>query len=237
MASKKQSAFTAMGAFANAMEVPILDKTVAASLQNKFFTITQLRALLGVAGSDREIQFNNSGEFGASDNLSFVEATDSILDVNSAANDAAITFSEAGTPEFYIGHDQGDNTLAFGTGGTIGTNLKLDYDIDDDLWDFHEIDIQAKRIFLEFSSSIEGSLSTAANQITLAGVGGTTLIFDSGGATALTLGTDQIATFASYITLFITDDDGAVEGSLWYDASEDKLKFKTAAGVETITSA
>lgn len=44
MASKKQSAFTAMAAFADAMEVPILDKTVASSLQNQFFTITQLNA-------------------------------------------------------------------------------------------------------------------------------------------------------------------------------------------------
>lgn len=39
------------------------------------------------------------------------------------------------------------------------------------------------------------------------------------------------------LVLKITDTDGVVEGSIWYDASEDKLKFKTAAGVETITSA
>jgi hypothetical protein len=39
-----------------------------------------------------------------------------------------------------------------------------------------------------------------------------------------------------YITLKITDTDGDTEGQVWYDASEDKLKFKTAAGVETITS-
>lgn len=39
------------------------------------------------------------------------------------------------------------------------------------------------------------------------------------------------------LKLHITDTDGAVEGQIWYDASEDKLKFKTAAGVETITSA
>lgn len=40
-----------------------------------------------------------------------------------------------------------------------------------------------------------------------------------------------------YVQLGITDTDGTVEGALWYDASEDKLKFKTAGGVETITSA
>jgi len=43
-------------------------------------------------------------------------------------------------------------------------------------------------------------------------------------------------TMIGYIVMKITDTDGSVEGSLWYDASEDKLKFKTAAGVETITS-
>lgn len=47
-------------------------------------------------------------------------------------------------------------------------------------------------------------------------------------STGLALGT--------YLVLNITDTDGTAEGSLWYDASEDKLKFKTAAGVETITS-
>lgn len=44
--SKKQSEFTAMAAFLNAQEVPILDKTVAESLKNQFFTITQLKALI-----------------------------------------------------------------------------------------------------------------------------------------------------------------------------------------------
>ncbi len=40
-----------------------------------------------------------------------------------------------------------------------------------------------------------------------------------------------------HLTVLITDTDGDTEGQLWYDASEDKLKFKTAAGVETVTSA
>jgi hypothetical protein len=42
---------------------------------------------------------------------------------------------------------------------------------------------------------------------------------------------------SDHLTLHITDTDGTAEGDIWYDASEDKLKFKTAAGVETITSA
>jgi len=40
----------------------------------------------------------------------------------------------------------------------------------------------------------------------------------------------------TYIKLHITDIDGIAEGQIWYDASEDKLKFKTASGVETISS-
>ncbi len=53
-------------------------------------------------------------------------------------------------------------------------------------------------------------------------------IFSLNKSGALTLG--------GHLTLLITDSDGGVEGQIWYDASEDKLKFKTAAGVETITS-
>jgi len=61
-------------------------------------------------------------------------------------------------------------------------------------------------------------------------------ISDGAEGLALTLDSSQRATFGSYIIPLITDTDGTVEGSIWYDASEDKLKFKTAAGVETITS-
>ena len=43
-------------------------------------------------------------------------------------------------------------------------------------------------------------------------------------------------TKVGYIILKITDIDGATEGQIWYDASENKVKFKTAVGVETITS-
>ena len=54
---------------------------------------------------------------------------------------------------------------------------------------------------------------------------------------ALTINALQNSVFGGYIIPLITDTNGTVEGSIWYDASEDKLKFKTAAGVETITSA
>ena len=40
----------------------------------------------------------------------------------------------------------------------------------------------------------------------------------------------------TYVQLLVTDIDGTVKGQLWYDDSENKLKFKTAVGVETVTS-
>ena len=42
---------------------------------------------------------------------------------------------------------------------------------------------------------------------------------------------------APTLVLKVTDTDGTTEGELWYDNSEDKLKFKTSAGVATVTSA
>ena len=48
--------------------------------------------------------------------------------------------------------------------------------------------------------------------------------------------TAAVIAMGDHLTLHITDTDGTTEGDLWYDASEDKLKFKTAVGVETITS-
>lgn len=46
----------------------------------------------------------------------------------------------------------------------------------------------------------------------------------------------NLQSVTGYLIPLITDTDGTQEGSIWYDQSEDKLKFKTAAGVETITS-
>jgi len=43
-------------------------------------------------------------------------------------------------------------------------------------------------------------------------------------------------TLTNHLTLFVTDTDGDTEGDIWYDASEKKLKLKTATGVETVTS-
>lgn len=40
----------------------------------------------------------------------------------------------------------------------------------------------------------------------------------------------------NFTKLKVTDTDGTVKGELWYDDSENKLKVKTAVGVETITS-
>ena len=40
----------------------------------------------------------------------------------------------------------------------------------------------------------------------------------------------------NYIKLKETDVDGTIEAQLWYDKSEEKLKFRVSDGVETITS-
>ena len=40
-----------------------------------------------------------------------------------------------------------------------------------------------------------------------------------------------------YLVLKITDTDSSTEGALWYDASENKLKFYNGTAVQTITSA
>lgn len=81
---------------------------------------------------------------------------------------------------------------------------------------------------------IGGHTGTAAD---IDVVGGTTLNLQIAGSTAAAL-TATALTFAAtcFPVLPITDTDGTVEGSIWYDASEDKLKFKTGAGVETVTS-
>lgn len=39
-----------------------------------------------------------------------------------------------------------------------------------------------------------------------------------------------------YLVLYITDTDSSTEGAIWYDASENKLKFYNGSDVETITS-
>ena len=81
--------------------------------------------------------------------------------------------------------------------------------------------------------------------------GGSIITFEGGGIkpgldlfptvnNGLDLGTSSLGWrdifLGRYIRLGITDTNGTVEGQVWYDASEDKLKFKTAAGVETVTS-
>jgi len=52
----------------------------------------------------------------------------------------------------------------------------------------------------------------------------------------ISVGTGGGVQFEAYVGLKRTDTNGTEEGQIWYDMSEDKLKFKTAAGVETVTS-
>lgn len=94
---------------------------------------------------------------------------------------------------------------------------------------------------------IHSNTTPATDYLLIGGHDGTTAGIDVVGGTTLDLriaGSDVVVLTATAMTfaatcfpvLPITDTDGTVEGSIWYDASEDKLKFKTAAGVETITS-
>lgn len=43
--------------------------------------------------------------------------------------------------------------------------------------------------------------------------------------------------FETFLKLHVTDGEGAVEGQIWYDNSENKLKFWNGSAVETVTSA
>ena len=97
-------------------------------------------------------------------------------------------------------------------------------------------------LFLDNAGSVDIMLHDAA---TLGLKLGGTLVTASAaelnimdGVTATTAEINQLDdnTLTNHLTLHITDTDGDTEGDIWYDASEDKLKFKTAAGVETITS-
>jgi len=44
-------------------------------------------------------------------------------------------------------------------------------------------------------------------------------------------------TMNGYLTFQSTDTDGTTKGMIWYDTSENKLKFSTGTGTQTITSA
>jgi hypothetical protein len=55
--------------------------------------------------------------------------------------------------------------------------------------------------------------------------------------TVLTMDKNSNAQVGGYLGLVQTDTDSAIEGDIWYDASENKLKFYNGAAVETITSA
>lgn len=94
---------------------------------------------------------------------------------------------------------------------------------------------------------LHSNTTPATDYLAIGGHDGTTAGIDVVGGTTLDLriaGSDVVVLTATAMTfaatcfpvLPITDTDGTVEGSIWYDASEDKLKFKTGAGVETVTS-
>jgi len=118
---------------------------------------------------------------------------------------------------------------------TAGTNAATDY-----LRIYHDdtsgiIDCDGTTML-----SLTASTLAIANATTIT-TGGLTitaggLTITAGGLT-VTAGSLTMTAGANYVVLGITDTDSSTEAALWYDASENKLKFYNGAAVETITSA
>jgi len=75
---------------------------------------------LGVGTLSPNAQFEVDGTTGTGE-----------ISVNAdAAQDVTIIYSEAGTAEFYTGHDAGTSTFMIGTSGTVGSNIIVQMDAD-----------------------------------------------------------------------------------------------------------
>ena len=185
--------------------------------------------------------------FGDSQDVTIAWAAGGGLNVLPAADDSVITFGN-GTLNFdikifgntaadYVYFNASDNSWEFGVddhgidvtlfGAGTGKLIKWDQATDElDVTAIIEMQGTSKLQFGDtgcfIHQSADGVLTIESD---------TTL--DLNGA----ISTDGVVTLGSYITLYITDVDGAVEAELWYDASENKLKFFNGAAVETITSA
>jgi hypothetical protein len=172
------------------------------------------------------------------------DATD--LDILAAADDSVINFGN-GTNSFdikifgntasdYVYFNASDNSWEFGVNDHgidvtffgAGTGKLIKWDQAND-----ELDITA---IVEFQSTSKLQFGDDACFIHQSADGVLTIEADGTLDLNGAISTDGVVTLGSYITLHITDTDGAVEGELWYDASENKLKFYNGATVETITS-
>ena len=185
--------------------------------------------------------------FGLSQDVTIAWAAGGNLNILGAADDEVIAFGN-GTNSFdikifgntasdYVYFDASTNSWEFGVddhgidvtffGATTGKLIKWDESA-------NELDVTAV-IEMQGTEKIQfgdtGCFIHQSADGVLTIESDTTL--DLNGA----INTDGVVTLGSYITLWSTDVDGAVEGELWYDASENKLKFFNGAAVETITSA
>ncbi len=126
-------------------------------------------------------------------------------------------------------YESGDDVLRISIGGTLRWSFTGDI--------LEGIPAGASFLANETASATNPTLGPRRDDTT-SGIGGATgeVSIITGGTEAINVSSSQLVTLSSKLVLEITDSDGTVEGSIWYDASEDKLKFKTAAGVETITS-
>ena len=159
-----------------------------------------------------------------------------VLNVHIDSN--GLSFFKGGDVEFT--GDLLDNTIAFTLNQDSVNGLKLGSGTTTTL---SAVGSTRARLHLNDTG---GSVNSRIMEIVMAGdVSTWRRRLDTGSATTMLSfnHTTSAATFTDdvdvggYLGLQITDSDSSVEGDVWYDASEDKLKFRTAAGVETITSA
>lgn len=188
------------------------------------FTITA-NSFNVLTGSAIDLADSCQIKFGTGDDITMAwDGTD--FDILQAGTDSSIK----------VGIDGAGMDLVL-YGDTLSSNATWDQSAD-------TLILNAANLLLATSGTVDlagiadALVLDADNDTTISAPTDDQIDIEVGGADVLVL-TATALTFAAtcFPVLPITDTDGTVEASIWYDASEDKLKFKTAAGVETVTSA
>ncbi len=154
-----------------------------------------------------------------------------------AARGLAIWPTNINTGKFRLGYDPANNVIKPFSVVTINTknNIYIDSVFDADF--AAGVDITTAATYAVVSLRVEegGAIRRArlsatefAPDVTNALDIGTTARRWKNGWFAGNLNVD------GYLKLMVTDVDGPLEGDIWYDASEDKLKFRHATGVHTL---